>query len=185
MLPADILRRPANAVVHWGDVDRTLTSALDSCGYYDRSYYAVPDGFAIVTRLEQMQADGSSKTPPDRWSVEYKPVAGFSLSSYLRALFTADPGFYRIIVFVVTPQSFSQRPTGVSQDEAMQWLQGGFDRLPSELAGNEITDQYACTALIYQFEQPGSGAGAKLDMPSDLPGRTHLERAKLWQALGK
>ena len=58
-------------------------------------------------------------------------------------------------------------------------------RLPAELAGREFTDQYACTALIYQFEQPGSGEGARLDVPSDLPGRIHLERAKLWEALGK
>lgn len=184
-LPAEFLRKSANAGVHWGDVDHTLTSALDSCGYYDRSYYAVPDGFAIVTRLEQMQADGSSKAPPDRWSVAYKPVSGFSLSSYLRALFTADPGFYRIIVFVVTPQFFSQTPIGVSEEEAMQWLQGGLDRLPLDLAMREYTDQYACTALIYQFEQPGSGAGARLDVPSDLPGRIHLERANLWRALAK
>jgi hypothetical protein len=185
VLPDEFLRRPADSVLRWGDVDRTLTSALDACGYFDRSYYAVPDGFAIVTRLEQMQADGTSKAPPDRWAVEYKPVASFSLALYLRALFTADPGFYRIIVFVVTSQSFSQRPSEVSREEAMTWLQRGLDRLPADLAGREYTGQYACTALIYQFEQPGSGEGAKLDVPSDLPGRTQLERAKLWQALGK
>jgi len=185
VLPAGFLRRPVDTVLRWGDVDHTLISALDSCGYFDRSYYAVPDGFAIVTRLEQMEADGTSKTPPDRWALEYRPLATFSLSSYLRALFTANPGFYRIIVFVVTSQSFSESPTGVSREEAMEWLQSGLDRLPAELAGREFTDQYACTALIYQFEQPGSGEGARLDVPSDLPGRIHLERAKLWEALGK
>jgi hypothetical protein len=185
VLPDEFVRRPADSVLRWGDVDRTLTSALDACGYFDRSYYAVPDGFAIVTRLEQMQADGTSKAPPDRWAVEYKPVASFSLASYLRALFTANPGFYRIIVFVVTSQSFSQSPNGVTRNEALKWLQGGLDRLPADLAGREYTGQFACTALIYQFEQPGSAEGAKLDVPSDLPGRTQLERAKLWQALGK
>lgn len=184
VLPAAFLRS-AGAVLHFGDVDHTLTSALDSCGYFDRSYYAVPDGFAIVTRLEQMQADGASKAPPERWALEFKPLERFSLESYLRALFTANPGFYRIIVFVVTSQSFSQSPTGVTRDEALKWLQGGLDRLPAELAGRELTDRYACTALIYQFEQPASGEGAKLDVPSDLPGRIHLERAKLWEALGK
>ena len=43
----------------FGDVDRRLSEALDANGYCERRYYAVPDGFALVTRIEQINDDGT------------------------------------------------------------------------------------------------------------------------------
>src|SRR5579859_4050825 len=51
-----------------GNLNDVLVSALQTTGYFEKSYYAVPHGFALATRLEQISGDGSSKTPPDRWS---------------------------------------------------------------------------------------------------------------------
>lgn len=82
-----------------GDVEARLASALRANGYVERSYYAVPDGFALVTRLEQIGSDGTSKPPPGRWSLSSRSASDFTLSDYVRALFTADPGYYRVIVF--------------------------------------------------------------------------------------
>ena len=36
------------------DVDRAITEALEQNGYYESSYYAVPAGFALVTKIEQI-----------------------------------------------------------------------------------------------------------------------------------
>ncbi|MBV8774528.1 MAG: TonB family protein [Deltaproteobacteria bacterium] len=42
-------------------IDLKLSTALESAGYLERSYFAVPDGFALVTRLEQIDIDGTPK----------------------------------------------------------------------------------------------------------------------------
>jgi hypothetical protein len=184
VLPTEFLIR-SDLPAHLSDVDRKLAAALDSGDYSERSYYAVPDGFALVTRLEQIEADGTPKKSPDRWTLQVRPLGKFSLSAYLKALFKATPGFYRIIVFVVTSQSFSQTTTAVSREDAVLWISSGLNTLPVALGEHEFSDEHRCTALIYEFKQPGSGASARLDLPSDLPGRTHLEKARLWDALRK
>ena len=185
VLPTEFLIKSTDSVSHFRDVDRKLAAALDSGDYSERSYYAVPDGFAVVTRLEQIDPDGTPKRSPDRWTSEVRPLAKFSLSAYFKALFKANPGFYRIIVFVVTSQSFSQSTTAVSREDSELWLSTGLNTLPAALGEREFTEGHRCTALIYEFKQPGSGVRARLDLPSDLPGRTHLEKASLWDALRK
>ena len=85
------------------DIDVALVEALDATGYYDKAYFSVPDGFALVTRLEQIEANGKSLQPPDRWSVQVKPLREFSLPAYLQALFSPPP--------VTTGSSLSSSPT--------------------------------------------------------------------------
>jgi hypothetical protein len=166
------------------DIDTRLSEALESNGYTEKSYFSVPAGFAMVTRIEQTEEDGTSKAPPVRWSVDVGALQEFSLNAYLRALFKANPGFYRLIVFVVTSKPFAQKKTGVERDEAMSWLAEGANTLPSSIGNLPLTGRHSCTALIYEFEQPGAGKAAALKQPGRLPGRTHLEKAKLWNAMG-
>src|SRR5262249_41929886 len=40
------------------EVEARLGRALDAAGYYQRSLFAVPHGFAVVTQLERIEADG-------------------------------------------------------------------------------------------------------------------------------
>lgn len=160
-----------------------LSTALDGAGYSEKSYYSVPEGFAIVSRLEQIEADGTSKPLPSRWAVDVGPLQNFSLSSYLQALFTANPGFFRVIVFVVTPHPFSQKKVKVKRDEAMEWLAEGLNQLPSEIGDVELSNKYACAALIYEFEQPRSHKSTILKQPSHLTGLLHLQKARLWSAI--
>jgi len=185
VIPSEFLRKPGQPVLHLGDVDHILVSGLDANGYYDRSYYAVPDGFALVTRLEQINSDGTSKTLPSRWNLAVERLRGFSLSKYFQALFTASPGYYRIIVFIITSHPFSQTDAKVSENQALHWLEAGFERLPPEVKELEYTQEYGCTALVYEFRLASSGAPPTLELPSHLQGRTHLERAKIWFALSK
>ena len=182
-IPAEFFGSQSGELLRLRHVERRLHAALEACEYFEKSYYSVPGGFAMVTRLEQINRDGTSKEPPDRWAVEVQPLRKFSLKAYLVALFTANPGRYRIIVFIVTPHPFSQTDVKVSRDEAMAWLGSGLNRLPDEIGRLEYTEKHECTALIYEFEQANPDEPAELKDPSDLQGRTHLERAKLWEAL--
>ena len=183
VIPSEFLTQKTDKV-SLKNIEQKLSATLDSCGYFEKSYYAVPGGFAIVTRLEQIDPDGRSKEIPDRWSVEVEPLRSFSLEAYLKALFTARCGYYRIIAFIVTPHPFSQSDITVSRDEAMDWVHEGWNKLPSSIGEREyLPKELSSTALIYEFEQPESGKKAELKTPGRLTGRDHLRKAKIWYAL--
>jgi hypothetical protein len=166
------------------DMDRVLSSALDATGYGERSYLWVPDGFALVTRLEQIYADGRPKPPPARFSAGPVPLRTFSLSDYLRALFTADPGYYRVLVFVVTPHDVSETSKTPTDEEARDWLHSGDAALPSVVAEKPRPPQVKCVVLVYEFENKKTTATTPaVPVPSDIDAKTHLQRAGIWEAL--
>lgn len=164
-------------------VARRLEAILDVGGYEERSYYAVPDGFALIARLEQIHADGTPKDPPDRWSLDVKPMKKFSLPAYFKALFTANPGHFRVIAFVVTSRPFSQQDARVSAQEARAWTQRGLNRLPDVIGDRPANERYTCTALVYEFEQQTADHRVVFKDPGQLTAKTHLLRAGLWQEL--
>ena len=164
------------------DVDALLGSALEKNRYFEKSYYPVPGGFAIVTRIEQIEPDGTSKKGTARWSTDYIQPDEFSLGAYLRALFTANPGYYRMILFVVTAVPFTQSGTKLSEDESNNRLKRGYNRLPEEIGKQPFSDAIVCTALIYEFERQQDKT-AELRSPSRLDARTHLEKSGIWTAL--
>ena len=175
-----------NTTIYLSDIDRIIINALEGGGYAEKSYYSVPDGFAIVTRLEQIHDDGTPLDGPDRWSTEVAPLRDFSITKYFKALFSAPRGYFRIIVFVVTPHPFSQTTASVSRSEAINWLfEGITNKLPHSIGEREYTSMYTSTALIYQFEQKGHEGNVGLQIDGVPTGRQHLERSNLWFALSQ
>ena len=166
-----------------GDAVAALDLAFQKAGYGKRSYYSVPGGFAMASQIEQINQDGSPKESVDRWSLEVPPLRKFSLGSYLTALFTAQPGYYRVIVFVVTSQAFPQRDVKVTSEQSREWVSGGLNKLPEEIGNQEYSSAHSCTALIYEFKQ--TGKHAQLMDPSQITGKTHLDKAGLMAAFAK
>ncbi|MCB0640459.1 MAG: hypothetical protein KDC44_02420 [Phaeodactylibacter sp.] len=167
-----------------GDVDRVLSSAIGGVGYTEKSYYYVPDGFALVTRLEQINQDASSMPPPDRWSANLLPLRRFSLVDYLNALFMGKKGTFRVFVFVVTPYPFSQTSEAPTKPEAQEWLDSGYNVLPPQLAQKEYTYEYNVTALIYEFELVENGESHFIEN-SNHSSQTHLEKSRIISQLRK
>ena len=167
------------------DVAAHLLSALDKAGYGERSFYSVPEGFALVSRIEQIYPDGRPKEGKDRWPLTTQPPRIFSLNSYLRALFTSNPGYYRVIVFVVTDHPVVQSSASANYTAPRDWVWAGANRVPTTIGFLDYTSLVSCTALIYEFQQISRGADVTLDMPGLLTGKTHLEQSSLLTALGK
>ena len=165
------------------DIADRLQDAFDEAGYVEKRFFAVPKGFAMVSRLEQISPDGRPKPDSARWSVKVQPHKVFSLGSYLRALLTSNPGYYRLVVFVVTSTPFNQGAAAVDFETARDWLRQGFNRLPPSVGIQKYTDHHSCTALVYEFEQRTADVPALFKDPSSLTARKHLEQARLWQAL--
>ena len=181
----------ANIAVEWvapgtepvlGEVARQLERAFNIAGYGESSYYRIPGGFALASRIEHIRADASPFDAPERWAVD-TPKVREGFIDYIRALFNAPPGFYRVIVFVVTDQDFAAAEQAPSSAEARAWVTGGGLRLPERIAVQPYGPRHYTTALIYEFERRHDEPQASVLMPSPTQGRDHLERAGLWQAL--
>lgn len=183
-IPSELVTEPGRQTTYLSDVKEELNTALEQQGYYEKSYYAVPEGFAMATRLEQFLADGASEEPPGRWATEKGALGGsFSLREYMRALFTADPGYYRVIVFIVTPRPLVQKDAEVSQDEATKWVKAGANKLPESIGSREYTQEHSTTALVYEFVQPERGKEATFRKESPLTAMDHLAKARIWEGL--
>jgi len=166
-----------------GNLNDALIAGLQTTGYFEKSYYAVPRGFALATRLEQISDDGTPKPPPDRWSAAAPHVESFSIKEYLHALLTDNPGYYRVVVFVVTDVPFSESGSQASMSEAQSWLTKGSNTLPASMASAPFGQNTVCTALIYEFSR-SAGKEPGLLQPGHLDAHTHLVKSGLWTALG-
>ena len=163
----------------FGDVNSRIVEALFEGGYDDKSYFGVPNGFAIVTRLAEIHSDGYPEYS-NRWIAEITPISikEFSLSKYIEALFSAPEGRYRIFVFIVTSRNMViPSGTPVGQDEAEAWIIEGANKLPTWMESQPYTREHTCTVYIYEFIQSGHGTEANQNIPSNITGRKHLERA--------
>lgn len=161
-----------------------MEQAFNQAGYSEKTWYAVPGGFALASRMEQFYPDGTPEPEPERWVPNLKAPPLFPLSDLVKAMFTAREGHYRIIVFIVTPFPYTETEKAVTREEAMNWVRRGSHELPEDIRNLNFTDKYYCDALIYEFEQVTRNNLPSFKDPSELQGETHLRKAKIWSALG-
>ena len=164
-----------------GQLDQKILSALDRMGYVQRAHYAVPNGYALVTRVEQIEKDGTSELGPYRFSDQIPPP--HSLTSYLSGLFTSRPGYYRTIVFVATDTPFNDTAPPLREEDAGKLLDGAAI-LPADVAAQQLPPATKITALIYEYQKSSSdGTAPATAIQSTVAAKVHLERAGLWQLL--
>ena len=164
------------------DVDQLLSTALESLHYDDKTYYFIPGGFALVSRIEQINEQGESLPPPARWSVETASQKELSWKEYIRRLFFTTQGYFRIIVFVVTDRPFAASDDKVSREVAMDWVLHGMNVLPAKIGGMSLSASSNCTALIYEYQKPESGKPI-LHIPGRLTGFDHIKHSKILDVL--
>ncbi|WP_149304896.1 carboxypeptidase-like regulatory domain-containing protein [Pareuzebyella sediminis] len=190
-LPSTKIEIPRNVMANCNyldDVNDILVNALVENGYHDKGYFLVParqkDGFALATQLEQIDKNGIAKKDPNRWNIT--PVDdNFSFDSFISALFFSNPGYFRLIVFIVTDKPFSANGKRVSRKTALAWIQEGVNSFPDRLRRVPFTKRHHVTALIYEYELPENALGASLLQPSRHSGLEHLKKSNLWSALAK
>lgn len=165
-----------------GSVAQRLERAFDSAGYAERSYFWIPGGFALASRIEQIRADAAPAAVPERWAVAMdQSPKGFV--DFIRALFDARPGLYRVIVFAATDADYSAGEQAPTSAEARSWMYRGLMQLPARVGMQPYGAEHHTRALIYEFEQRAAGSEPRVRQPSNSPGRVHLEKSGLLQAL--
>ena len=99
---------PEGQAVNLRYVDGRLREALIPMGYEELYYYIVPGGFALATRMEQMDSDGTSKKDPPRWSTKVETPLIFSVWDYLKILMTPQEGKFRVFLFLLALMDWFQ-----------------------------------------------------------------------------
>ena len=164
-----------------GDIDNILSKTLNRCDYYRKSYFQIPNGFALVTRLEKFNEDGSPKPDNERWvDIGNNNNSNlFSIKDYLKSLFTARPGHYRCIAFLISDQIFFSKNDIIKSEKAQAWINEGGLKLTDELFEMKVNSNYDVIALIYEFKKLEHTNEAKLISPSNIQGKTHLRKSNI------
>ncbi|HET6942843.1 MAG TPA: hypothetical protein VFH89_11840 [Sphingomicrobium sp.] len=164
-------------------VDDALHTRLTAGGYDRVGYYRVTNGFALATQMERIASDGKPYTDAKRWATEASGLAsaseGLSLASMMNALFHADPGSYRVLVFVVTNRPVTSTAAAMSSDVAKEMVVEGPADLPQGFAEARFGPDYRVTVLIYEFNRTSVGKPAQFSRPSIRSAAEQLRLAKV------
>lgn len=165
-----------------GEAADRLDRALAEARYETPAYYAIPGGFAMATRMEQIEPDGTPVDEALRWSTEVPPRRIESLGDYLRALLSAPEGHYRVIVFTFTDRPVATSSAEVSEADAQAWGSDGADRLPESIARQDFSRQHRCLVLVYEFQKRADSEPTPHPDGSP-PASVHLQRSGITAAL--
>lgn len=162
-----------------GDLGKKIGDTFNQKGYPHR-FMSVPEGFAVVTQLEQYQEDGGIYWDgKSRWQ-ELPPAENFAFSMrYFKSLILPRKAYLRVFVVLVTRQNYSSQQGRISKDAAKAWASQGVNRLPKSLAALPFNDDYSVDVLVYEFEVPETNRQPQQHCPCHLDARRHLEKAGL------
>ncbi len=166
----DLLGRSTDTL---GTVQKRLTRTLSRIDPgFESGLFAVPGGFVMLTRLEQINQQGGGLPGNNRWKDVRPPPS--SLTDILIRLFAAPPGYYRSIAFVFT----SDTNFGRSNVPLPDYSDGG-RTLPPAIAKIKYADRNA-HAIVYSFRRRDTG---KAKMYRELSALQHLNGLGLISAL--
>jgi hypothetical protein len=153
-----------------------IAKALTNAGQFERRYYSVPNGFAIVTRLELITKDGDTITKLNNDKIDFL--------QYIKGLFWKDSkgGNFRMVVFIVTDQGFGTTGDALTRPSANKLFQAGFNSLPASYRDHKLTKNHKMTALIYEFTKPPKSKKATVIIPGNLTVKTHLTKTGWYKA---
>jgi len=186
LIPRDMLLGAVQPATLGAVADR-LADALGRSDY-PASFLAVPGGFALVTRVEQIRRDGQPLPRSARWSRELPRSGDLGLSGFVQALFRAPAGNYRVIVFIVTAEPWSRGARAPLGEARLRELEcAGLNGLPPSLRRAAVGDETKATALVYEFvKSSNEGTATLLPSGGKLPlfdATAHLQKSGIWQAL--
>jgi hypothetical protein len=170
-----------------GDIDARICRALDKQGYSERCYFAVKNGYALITAAEQFNAAPALKSVAgeNRW-LDYPPRPNFDgLWDYFSKMFCPQPTHFRVFVFVVTNQSVLEYETGcVNVEGCKQWLQRGGNTLPAYLA-QQAVNGHTVRGLVYEFRAEESNKLAREECRQNARAEDHLQKAGILDLIKK
>lgn len=163
-------------VVYLKDVEKKIRKALENNSYTDIRYYLVSGGFAMATKMERINDDGTPKSQ-NRWKTVPLPLEDINILSYFKALFLGNPGHFRDFIFVISNQSISPA-TEIDKDRLLSIINSGPPTLPSDFSKIRFTEQYKCVVYVYEFTQENVSTPA-IQVKDGINAKGHLEKANI------
>ena len=156
-----------------GEVASRLERVLREGEFESFGYYRVPGGFALVTRIENL--DGATGAPLEgraRWATR-QVYAGLSFSSIFAI--TRSAGYYRVFVFLLTDDPPMTQPIDPAQafTIAQAWATEGRPSLPAEIKALPVGADHVLVVMVYEFEKVEGGETNHFQ-PSRWPLDQHL-----------
>ncbi|HEU4388158.1 MAG TPA: HEAT repeat domain-containing protein [Blastocatellia bacterium] len=160
-----------------GDVYQRLYDSLVATDQsFESGLFGVPGGFALVAKIERIKGDGFPLPGQYRWARGYVPPQ--SISEYVGQLLFEKPGYFRVLVFVITSQSYEgQNPSGERLPETSE----GAQELPDVIAREALGGKHAYL-LVYSFERERGGYTKDFTL-SGLSALVHFQRSGVMQRL--
>jgi hypothetical protein len=179
--PREVPRTSFVNAKNLGEVADKLTKALDNEGYTYRTFMSIPNGFALVTQMEQYNADFTHRTD-NRWADAPMNAAFVGYMDYFKSLIFPTKAYYRTFVFIVTTHAFNLQGKNISKNEAGAWYNSGINRLPKSIADLPYTERVTVTALVYEFIVPDSNRKPTQKCPN-VDTQLHLDKSGIWKGL--
>jgi hypothetical protein len=166
-----------------GDYCREVQKIIEPAGLSDASILAIgEDGFAVMTRMEQIDAEGNALDAGRRFAIDDAGQVGRprTLSEYFDVLFNLKPGRFRVFLVAVTARVVTRDvATGGGWKQVRTIYQSGATHLPAELADRLVSQNTRVTLLVYEFERPSRSERPRLVLGSQLTAARHAAGAGL------
>lgn len=157
-----------------GELVSHLKQQLGSAGYpLPTVLGAGCDGFAMILEGERIAPDGRRIG-----FQQFGQSTKLSIVDVLKQLWTAAPGFYRMIVLVVARDRPDVTDEPITAQQLTDLGAQGSSGLPAEMAAMRFSPAYEVRALVYEFVRDGSGA-SQVDPSGRIGIVAHLKNAGL------
>lgn len=133
-------------------------------------------GFALTTRLERMNDDGTPKAGPERWSSLYPESANLRWLAGAREPKLPSPGHYRAFLVAFTDLPVGPSPRAeVWSEETLMEAPDAPGTLP---ASRRPSSRYRLAFFVYEYRARGGDTGSFIAAPT-VPSAVHVENAGL------
>jgi hypothetical protein len=161
------------------EVAERISSALARAGYHQARWYPVGadyiHGFALTTRLEQINDDATPKPARERWLSLYPEASDLFWLEGARDPSLPLPGRYRVLLVALT-----DLPIGPSH-RAPRWNEETVMVVPGRQAGEfpskrHVSRGYHVGVYVYEYwSQSADEKGAFVDSDRTRPAATQLQ----------
>jgi hypothetical protein len=162
-----------------GDAGSIIYKAITSsnCNYEDVGYYAIPDGFVVVTKVEEINDDATSVSGSDRFA------EGQYQSMSILDFFAPRKGYFRVFAFLVTDVPFNATNTEVTAGNALEWIRLAANILPDAIKNKPFKPGYNCTVIVYEFKSEDANTHLSPLLSPRFSAQTHLQKSHIAESL--
>lgn len=176
-----------------GEAATKVSGALNQAGYTDQGWFVVGTkqlpgntvlGFAVVTRLEQVDDQGKATPHGTRWAIDpFKLPTSFPNAITL-LLKGAPNGRYRVFLIWVSNLGVAQSAYRAEGKDWATYLQQGTKApLIQFLDGVPVLSRGAgCYVFVYEYERSSIGGEVRF-VTSGLTASQHMKASGIWDAL--